>query len=203
MWKMFDGFAGLGGASEAMVRSNKWEVMRIDNNPLLQEVEHMTIIDIKEFADELTRMIDEGYQPDSVDLVWLSPPCVEFSLGYSSPQSRANRAGEDYQPDLSHLEVALEIIRLLNPKFWVIENVRGACKWFRPIIGEPRQVINHSIFLWGNFPFIRVENIESKYANQGSSADPLRPNRRALIPYAISDALRRAIEEQRSILEWV
>jgi site-specific DNA-cytosine methylase len=40
--KMLDLFSGLGGASEAFVRAG-WEVMRIENNPLLSEVPNTEI----------------------------------------------------------------------------------------------------------------------------------------------------------------
>ena len=47
MLHMVDLCAGLGGASEAMVRSNKWSVLRIDNNPLLADVPFMVMADGK------------------------------------------------------------------------------------------------------------------------------------------------------------
>ena len=202
-FKMLDLFSGLGGASEAMVQSDKWEVMRIENNSMLQGVPHSSQICVKEFRDELRGMIEEGFVPESPTLVWASPPCVEFSLAYSSPQSIAHREGRDYEPDLSLVEAAIEIIEMLQPKYWVIENVRGAVKWFKPLLGEQRKVINHSLFLWGNFPSFDPGQIESKYYKDSSSRDPLRANKRAVIPFEVSNQLRRAIENQRSILEWV
>jgi site-specific DNA-cytosine methylase len=203
MLKMLDLFSGLGGASEAMVRSENWEVMRIENNPMLSGVLHSSEICVKQFRDELRGMIEDGYEPEAPTLIWASPPCVEFSLAYSSPQSIANREGREYNPDLSLVQAALDIIDMLQPKYWVIENVRGAAKWFKPLMGEQRMVINHSLFLWGNFPSFEVGKIESKYAKDASSKDPLRANKRALIPFEVSDQLRRAVENQRSILEWV
>lgn len=203
MWKMLDLFSGLGGASEAMVRSENWEVMRIENNSMLSGVAHSHEICVKQFRDELRGMIEEGFEPESPTLLWASPPCTEFSLAYSSPQSIANREGIEYDPDMTLLEATLDIIEMVKPRYWVIENVRGAVRWFEPYVGTQRKVINHSIFLWGNFPGFEVGKIESKYANEGSSRDPLRANRRALIPYEISDALRQAVQDQRSIMEWV
>lgn len=203
MFKMLDLFSGLGGASEAMVQSEKWEVMRIESNPLLSGVPQTTQICVKQFRDELRGMINDGFTPESPTLLWASPPCVEFSLAYSSPQSIANRENREHSPDMSLLEATIDIIDMLQPKYWVIENVRGAVKWFKPYLGEQNKVINHSIFLWGIFPSFEPGSIESKFKNEGSSRCPLRANRRALIPFEISNELRRAIENQRSILEWV
>lgn len=203
MWKMLDLFAGLGGASEAMVQSENWDVMRIENNPMLMGVAHSSQIDVIDFRDTLRGMIDDGYIPDRLDLLWASPPCTEFSLAYSSPQSIANREGREYQPSMELLEATIDIIEMLQPKYWVIENVRGAVKWFKPYLGEQVKVINHSLFLWGNFPSFEVGQIESKYNKDSSSRDPLRANKRALIPFEVSDQLRIAVETQRSILEWI
>jgi len=204
MKKMLDLFSGLGGASEAMTRSPNWEVLRIENNELLNQVPHTEIVCVKKFLKELKSLIADGFILDeSLELIWCSPPCTEFSLAYSSPQSIATREGRDYQPDLSLLHASIEIIRILKPKYWVIENVRGSIKWFKPFLGEPTKVINGSLFLWGKFPAFEVGNIESKYQGEGSSRCPLRANRRALIPFSVSNELMRAIDTQRSILEWV
>jgi len=43
---MVDLYAGLGGASEAMIRTG-WDVLRIDNNPLLVDVENMVLMNLK------------------------------------------------------------------------------------------------------------------------------------------------------------
>jgi site-specific DNA-cytosine methylase len=200
---MLDLFSGLGGASEAMVQ-NGWEVQRIENNPLLSEVPYTTLKSVFELRDELVEMERSGFTPtEKIDVVWASPPCTEFSLAYSSPQSIALREGKEYQPDLEPLYATIEIIRILKPRYWVIENVRGSIKWFKPILGEQVKVINHSIILWGNFPSFANPTIESKFKNEGSSRCPLRANRRALIPLAVSNELRKAVENQRTLLEWI
>jgi hypothetical protein len=43
---MLDLFSGLGGTSEAFLIDQKWEVTRIDNNPLLEDVENIEIVDV-------------------------------------------------------------------------------------------------------------------------------------------------------------
>tara|TARA_Y100001973_G_C5202504_1_gene338916 strand:- start:1020 stop:1622 length:603 start_codon:yes stop_codon:yes gene_type:complete len=200
---MLDLFSGLGGASEAMIMDGKWEVLRIENNTLLSGVPFTEMIDVIEFRDTLASMMEEGFVPEPVDLLWASPPCVEFSLAYGAPQSIAQREGKDYTPSMELVDATLDIIKMINPRYWIIENVRGAVKWFKPKLGAQQMVINHSIFLWGRFPAFDAGVIESKYHKDGSSRDPLRPNKRALIPIEISRALKLAIEEQRTLLEWI
>ena len=204
MMKMLDLFSGLGGASEAFVNSNKWEVQRIENNPILSGVPHTTISCVKELRDELQTMVERGLTPtEPIELLWASPPCLEFSLAYSAPQSIANREGREYSPDMSLLEATMDIIEILQPRYWVIENVRGAAKHFAPYLGEQKQVVNHSIFLWGNYPSFQPGTIESKFKHDLQHGDPLRANVRAIIPIEISRELRKAVECQTSLFEFV
>jgi len=204
MTKMLDLFSGLGGASEAFIQDPKWEVQRIENNILLKEVPHTTIKSVFELRDELVQMENEGFEPsEKIDLIWASPPCTEFSLAFSAPQSIALRENVPYKPSLDALSATIEIIKILNPKYWVIENVRGATKWFEPCLGKPVKVIGHSVFLWGKFPMFENPTIDSKFKDEGSSRCPLRANRRALIPFEISSSLKHAVECQRSIFDYV
>jgi len=196
---MLDLYSGLGGASQPFL-DHDWPVIRIDNNPLLSEVPNTTIKDIMKI--DLAKI--RTYREEPITLIWASPPCLEFSQGFSAPKSKARRAGIPFEADLSLMLQAKEIIDFAKPKYWVIENVIGAIKDFAPALGPPRQIIG-SFALWGNFPYITVPNDfeHTKAMNDKHSGNPLRSNYKALIPYPLADSLRRAIEEQRSILEWV
>jgi len=194
--KFLDLFAGLGGASQAFVASSSWEVLRIDNNPLLSEVEHMVIDEMVNVRDRLRQ---EGYTAE-VDVVWASPPCYEFSTAYSAPRSIAQRNDEEYEPSLELLEVTLEIIDIIKPRYWIIENVRGSIKYFRDLLGEPRQ-IHDAYVLWGNYPTFTPEPFPSK-AEKDKRHSPLRSNIRAMVPMEISRALLEAIENQKTIFDF-
>ena len=204
--KVLDLCAGLGGFTEAFARSEEWEVMRIDNNPLLEEVEHMHIICIKSFRDELYSMIERGYRPQSPDLITFSPPCGDFSLGFNAPQAVASREGRfgSYEPDLSILEAGIEIIEMLKPRFSIIENVRGARRHFEPLLGEPKIVKDCYVF-WGNFPFFDWQEKKDKTnlsnAKLGYHRD-FRPQLRSLIPLEISGNLKKAIESQTTLFQF-
>ena len=192
---MIDLFSGLGGASEAFLADPDWSVYRIENNPLIDvpNTYHQDILKLKS-ADlfELTGC------PSGIELIWASPPCREFSNGYNSPRSLALRNNEPYEPDLGCMLKALELIRGLNPKYWILENVFGSQKFFRPSLGSPRLVKRPFIF-WGNFPLF---SFSDHVKPDVWSDDPLRANKKAVIPYEISNNLKLAVENQRSLSEW-
>lgn len=194
--KMLDLYSGLGGASEAFLQ-NGWEVLRLENNPLLEGVPETEITDILEWDFEIM-----GDTPMSqIDLIWSSPPCREFSNAYNAPKSKAKRAGEEFKPNFEHVIKTMEIIKWVNPRYFVIENVRGAIQDFKHLLGNPRQIVG-SWALWGNFPYMHIKNFH-EVKEDAWSDNPLRANIRAKIPYPLSDSLRIAIESQRSLLEWV
>ena len=201
--KMLDLFSGLGGASEAML-VNGWEIKRIENNPLLSAVPNTTLLDVLDFEQQLESYICQYGKPEQIKLVWASPPCTEFSTGFNSPRSEAERRGEDYYPNagVELVKSAKNIIDMLEPQYWVIENVRGSIKYLKPILGEPSMIAG-SFVLWGRFPPFAIDNYKhTKTKNDTWSTDPLRSNRKAMIPYEISDALRVAIETQKTLDYW-
>ena len=204
MLRCLDLCAGFGGFSQAFVDHPHWEVMRIDNNPLLAEVEHMEIIDIFEFRDTLANMLARGYHPQKPDLIVASPPCTAFSLGYYSPRSQYSREGrlEEYDPDMSILNCVLDIVEMLQPRYYIIENVRGAIRYFEPILGKPRQSIK-SWYFWGNYPTI-VADIDKLPLKKDLDKrhSPLRANYRGVVPYEISTKLLQAIENQTLLTYW-
>ena len=203
--KVLDLCSGLGGFSEAFVNASSWEVMRIENNPLLSEVPHTEIIDIFEFRDTLIDMIERGYKPAYPDLILFSPPCREFSLGFNAPRAIASREGrlEEYQPNMSILECGLDIIKILNPRYYIIENVKGSIRYFEPYLGRP-QCSYGAWFFYGKFPTFNVVpgSIPNKAHMDKGSQHPLRLQYRSIVPISISKAIKKAVENQTSIFNF-
>lgn len=202
MRDMVDLFSGLGGASEAMVQSPNWQVLRIENNPLLSNVPHTSITCVK----KLSNFVQKGwYAGKKIDLIWASPPCREFSNGFSSPKSIwAREFGiESYKPNMSLLEAAIKIIKITEPKYWVIENVVGSIKYFEPLLGPPRQIIGPYV-LWGNFPLIDVRpgQLENKKDKDVHSKNPLHSNYKAKVDFVISEGLMNAIDNQTTLFSF-
>lgn len=198
MRHMVDLFSGLGGASEAMVLDPKWNVLRIENNPILRNVPFTYMADVK----NVQHNVKSNWLVPKLDLIWASPPCREFSLAYGAPAPTAAREGIEFVPDCSLLEAAIDIIETVKPKYWVIENVVGAIKHFKKYLGEPRQIVGPYV-LWGNFPLLPPGlEVSTKASKDVNNRNPLRSNLKAKVDFNLSQALKVAIENQKSIFEY-
>ena len=72
--------SGLGGQCEAFVQHPLWEVVRIENNPILADVPHTRLLDVNHWLDWLPGLVLEmGCNPS---LIIAAPDCTEFSRGY-------------------------------------------------------------------------------------------------------------------------
>ena len=136
------------------------------------------------------------------DVVLASPPCYEFSLAYSAPQAIASREDkfEEYEPSMALIEATIEIIQILKPRYWVIENVMGSIRHFSKIGLEVNQ-IHGACVLYGKFPKFSTPDMPTK-AQKDKRHSPLRANHRALIPLPLSQALRKAILEQKTLFDY-
>ena len=202
---ILDLFSGLGGASEAFVKHPSWRVVRIENNPELAHVEHTRLLDVTNWIDWLPPLIDEmGRAPT---IIWASPECKWFSLGFHSPRSTAQRNGDDYHPDMSQLQAIFDIIEYCKdeygmPRYWIVENVNGSEGYFIPYVGKVKQRIN-SVLMYGHFPNLHMPK-GFKYTKKDSwSTDPMRYNIRSKIPIEISTALLDAVHSQTTLSEWI
>jgi len=195
---MIDLCAGFGGQSEAFLQGG-FDVIRVDNNPLLSEVPNMFIEDI--YKIEPFNISGRG-----IDYIHAGPTCYEFSLAFNAPRSKAIHAGhgENYFPGegIKLVQRCKDIIDQLQPRFWSIENVRGSIKFLSPILGEPRIIIGPYVY-WGNFPLfdIKVADLPSK-AQLDKRHSPLRANHRAECPLLLSQAFFDAMTKQKSILDF-
>lgn len=200
MMIMLDLFSGLGGASEAFIQSEKWYVTRIDNNPKFHPITGEYPVPGTIIAD-VTNDITEKFYPKDVDFMWCSPPCDDFSNAYNSKRSTAARAGIDHEPDMTLLLRTIELIDLIKPRYWCIENVLGASRYFSEHLGTHRIKLG-SALLWGNFPIIGFEALESKYKQKAADNNrhsDIRANHRAKIPFWMSEQMRISVQYQMTI----
>lgn len=166
---MLDLCSGTGGASAAMVERG-WDVCRVDIDPAHRPDFVADVLDLDD--------IGRGW-----DLVWCSPPCVEFTR-----TALPWLAGNAEEPCLDLVRKIEFLLSRSGPRFWVVENVRGAVQWFRPILGEPRAHFG-GVYLWGSFPPFTAKH--RAWKTRLSGRDRVR---RAAIPYGVSRGLAVAIE---------
>lgn len=194
---MLDLMSGLGGQSEAFLRDG-WSVLRIDNNPLLSDVASTVIMPVE--------LLDPNHwtdtHPAQITYVHASPPCTEFSTGFSSPRSIAQRSGEDFMPNMKLVMEAIRIIDTIRPKYWSIENVKGSIQYLRPILGEPRLIVGSFVY-WGNFPLFDPKSLTIPQKKEMDKRhDPLRANHSACVPLVVSEAFLRAMKSQRQLADF-
>ena len=160
-----DLFSGTGAATAAFRRAAGWSVFALD----LDQARRPDVV-----AD-VRRLPFAG----GIDFLWASPPCTEFSD--ANPENRTAIAG---RPSLECVAATLAAVRDLRPRFWILENVRGAI----PFLGIPVQKIGPWC-LWGYFPPIQVSVglVNWRKSRFRSAAD------RGRIPDALSEAVYRSV----------
>ncbi|MDA2938484.1 DNA cytosine methyltransferase [Acidobacteria bacterium AH-259-A15] len=158
-----DMYSGTGGATQAFRGRRDWKVVTVD----LDDRRPPDVV-----AD-CRRLPIAG----RVDFLWASPPCTEFS--------DANPENRHRMPSLEHIFAVLDAIRRLHPRFWIMENVRGAI----PFLGIPIQKIGPWC-LWGYFPPIKVTVELTSFRKMKFR----QPAQRAAIPAEFSEAVYQAVE---------
>lgn len=174
---MIDVCSGLGGASGAM-KQRGWKVVTLDINPAFKPD---IVADAKHWS----------WAGERPDLIWASPVCTEFAkfgmkCWYKDPPP----------PDMSLMLACKRIIDKAKPRYWIIENVRGAIPFFTPILGRPRMY--RPYFLWGYFPPIGNVHRE-RFTPKTKKLSSSNKAARAKIPDSLSKAIAIAIESQLTL----
>ena len=167
---VLDLFSGLGGWSKAFKDRNH-QVVTVDNNSKFKP-------DICKNIIKLSGNDLNGY---NFDIILASPPCTEFSKS-CMPETWTSVKKYGCNPNLLLLAKTVLLIQELNPKWWIIENVRGAVPYFDLLIGKPIKKVG-SRYLWGNFPIVDCKN---KYGKWKLPPSKNRSALRSLIPYELS-----------------
>src|SRR5438477_10904697 len=90
-------------------------------------------------------------------------------------------------PSLELVAATCTLLRAVQPRWWAIENVRGAVRHLRPWLGHPLRL--GPIRLWGHLPFALYPRIPP-WKERLSSRDTAR---RARIPYELTAGGIRAV----------
>jgi hypothetical protein len=136
--KLLDLCCGLGGWSIGFYRAG-FDCTGVD------------ILDIG-YPYRLVKIDLKDYHPTGhFDVVADSPPCTEFSDMTRLAVSRGQRGPADPNKGMELVRESLRIIREVNPRFWILENVRGSLKYIEPVLGPPKIIIK-PWYLWGKLP---------------------------------------------------
>ena len=155
---------GLGGWTEPFQETDGWLSVGID---IRDDLEADIIGDIKQLPIDC--------QPD---LLTMSPPCTQFARHMLPWLDEPN-------PDLSLVKSCQQAVDDLEPTWWVLENSRGLHQYWK----EANTHVG-PYYLWGEFPPFDValpDGGKQQYSGE-------QPEKRAKIPYALSDSLRRSVE---------
>lgn len=173
---MYDLFCGYGGASRPFVDAG-WDVVGFDNEPKVKGRYPGQLV----LQDVATL---DGRQLRGAHLVWASPPCTFFSLANPRPDTKRDPA-----LGMRLVREAWRVIQEAGPRFWMVENVRGSYRAISALLGVPLTkggYNNNAYWLWGNVDLLMPHCRKSLRSSDFRE--------RARVPYAIGDAVRRAIE---------
>jgi hypothetical protein len=185
--KAVDLFCGRGGWTKGLLAAG-FDVVGVDLEPQPDYPAEARLLcaDICELSGKDFR---------GVDVVVASPPCQGFSL-----QNR--QVLEGHRPNAVDFRLVCETLRFIQeaePRFWAVENVRGAAGHFRALMGDPK-LKNGPWFVWGKFPGFLLEKANLAKFGSGTTggkytADQKRawanasPRKRAALAAEIPGAL--------------
>jgi len=147
MPNVIDLFCGGGGFSEGFKQAGFDIVLGVDNDFLASEtfrLNHDCMITCQDILEPFQAMWN-------IDVVIGSPPCPHFS--------NANR-GFNELPDMRYVERFSQLVEVIKPKYWVMENVVGILEYF-PSFKQRSQILQANWFglhhkrervFIGNFP---------------------------------------------------
>ena len=174
--RVLDLCSGLGGFHWAFEEDGA-DVISVDINPKFNPVEVADVINWQY----------QGNEP--VDIILASPDCTQFCKE-SLPMSWA--CNQQNPPNIN-MRLAMNIKRIIkevNPRYWIVENVRGAVGYFSLLFGDVRKV-SGSRYFWGVFP---IFDCDPGYGKWLLSPSENRPEIRSKIPYQVSKALSLAMQ---------
>jgi len=116
-----------------------WECFTIDNNcklnpDLCKDILDLTIQDI----------------PFKPDIIWASPPCTCFSVASIGTHWTGGKKGYVPKSDnckvaLQIIEKTLDIIKEIDPQFYIIENPRGVMRKLSIVMYQHQEEVKQAL----------------------------------------------------------
>lgn len=121
-------FSGAGGSSYGLELAGfdvEWAVDHEEKTKPTFDKNHSTNLNIEDITELDPKTIDFGVEVDDIDVVFGGPPCPTFSLvgrsKINSISGRSNTTDERHQLYQDYLR----FVEYVDPKFFVMENVKG------------------------------------------------------------------------------
>lgn len=190
--KALDLFCGLGGWSDGLALEG-FNVLGVEIEPKIAKLyKHKVIVaDVRDL---------DGKDFHGYDLIVGSPPCRDFSM--LAPLAFRWKKPLDVKNGLSMVKAFLRIVEEAEPKFWLMENVKGLVEHLslKPQC-YPRLAHNMKRVFWGEFPHFLIPT-DSKHECGRKAPDRhkwignkvLASWHRAKIPLSVSRALGQSIK---------
>jgi len=182
--RVLDLFCGMGGWSIGFHRAG-FECVGVDITDWGYPYEFIQS-DIKAIQEPLGHF----------DVVVASPPCEWYS------QARNDRPRETGKGDELVGETT-RVIKIHNPKFWILENVRGSIPHITRVLGSGPVYRRGPQFLWGDFPKTLIDDRSfrklgffDRNTTSGRMREDyikLRKSIRSIVPLGISYPIAQAI----------
>src|SRR6266446_3341153 len=132
------------------------------------------------------------------DIVVASPPCQYYS------QARNKLPRETEKGDVLVSE-ATRVIQLHEPRWWIIENVRGAVPHINELLGQGPVYSRGPQFLWGHFPIPLINDQSFRklgFFDKNTKTDrtredyiKIRQSIRSIVPLGLSGPIAEACKE--------
>lgn len=171
---MLDLYCGYGGFSDAFAGEG-FDVVGVDFERSIAKWYPYDLVlqDVRTF--------DGARLTGHFDVITSSPPCDQFSV------ARHDRL---VKPDMSCVDAVKRIVDQAKPRYWIMENVRGAIRF----LGPPTARL-FPWYFWGNFPqFLQYcERAPRKTRGLGRTRLLRDPRRVAMVPLELGVPIARAI----------
>lgn len=183
--------SGVGGFSQAFRNREGWEVITVDINKKVNPDLVLDLIDVIENQAQ-----HKDFLSLKPDVILASPPCEKWSIANSQwPKEGIYKATKV-------LGAVLEIIAIMQPKGWIIENPKGRMRWF---LRKPRLTVRLNQFgyttvkptdFWTNIDFglLKASSRVNPNGIQFNKSISRAPKNRAKMPYGLSQKILEAIE---------
>lgn len=156
---------GLGGWQQPFREDDSWRTVGLD---IREDLSPDVVADVRELP----------LRDCEPTLITASPPCTQFTR-WDLPWH------DEPDPDMSLVTACLEAVEQLDPDWWVLENVRGLHRYWKPANFHAG-----AFYLWGELPPYDIHaNWKGKMQTSGEN-----PEERAKIPYRLAATVKNAVE---------